>query len=242
MTYFEINREQQQSEWQYVERSLTLAIRFNESKIVGNIDGQEVINLRLTTEMPFRFALFLLGSGGANEPGKAEPIRPADDHAASRKLTTSETPSTRVDSPMTPQFSELVHPVISYALDLKDRLDNGEEPDLEAEQRQLIDRLRSDGEVRRLSDYTGDGHDLPRCPLRPDLLDRRAVHRLLVLVGALEGEDPRGRPLRDPGSGLEILGPGRDRPAQAQHAQALHPAGPRRPGDVLPLHRAGLPG
>ncbi len=58
---------------------------------------------------------------------------------------------------MNPQFSELVHPVISYALDLKERLDNGDEPDLETEQRQLIDRLRSDSEVRRLSDYTGDG-------------------------------------------------------------------------------------
>ena len=58
---------------------------------------------------------------------------------------------------MSPQFSELVHPVISYALDLKERLDNGDDPDLETEQRQLIDRLRSDGEVRRLSDYTGDG-------------------------------------------------------------------------------------
>jgi type VI secretion system protein ImpK len=58
---------------------------------------------------------------------------------------------------MTPQFSELVHPVITYAMDLKQRLDDGDDPDLEAEQRQLIDRLRSDGEVRRLSDYTGDG-------------------------------------------------------------------------------------
>ena len=71
LTYFEINREQQQNEWQYVERSLTLAIRFNESKIVGNIDGQEVINLRLTAEMPFRFALFLLGSGATNGSKKA---------------------------------------------------------------------------------------------------------------------------------------------------------------------------
>ncbi len=71
LTYFEINREQQQNEWQYVDRSLTLAIRFNENKVVGNIDGQEVINLRLTTEMPFRFALFLLGSGAANGPKKA---------------------------------------------------------------------------------------------------------------------------------------------------------------------------
>ena len=71
LTYFEINREQQQNEWQYVERSLTLAIRFNESKIVGNIDGQEVINLRLSSEMPFRFALFLLGTGAASGPKKA---------------------------------------------------------------------------------------------------------------------------------------------------------------------------
>jgi type VI secretion system protein ImpJ len=70
LTYFEINREQQQSEWQYVERSLTLAIRFNESKVVGNIDGQELINLRLTSEMPFRFALFLLGTGVASGPKK----------------------------------------------------------------------------------------------------------------------------------------------------------------------------
>ena len=81
---------------------------------------------------------------------------------------------------MNPQFSELVHPVITYALDLKERLDNGDEPDLEAEQRQLIDRLRSDGEVRRLDRLHGRRRDLPRRPLRPDLLDRRAVHRLLA--------------------------------------------------------------
>lgn len=58
---------------------------------------------------------------------------------------------------MNPQFSELVHPVISHALDLKERLDKGDEPVLETEWRKLIDRLRSDSEVRRLSDYTGDG-------------------------------------------------------------------------------------
>jgi len=58
---------------------------------------------------------------------------------------------------MTRQFSELVLPVFLYALNLKERLDNGEEPDLEAEQRQLIERLRSGSEVRRLTDYMGDG-------------------------------------------------------------------------------------
>lgn len=58
---------------------------------------------------------------------------------------------------MTPQFSDLVHPVISYALDLKDRLDQGESLDLETEQRQLIERLRADSGALRLADYVGDG-------------------------------------------------------------------------------------
>jgi type VI secretion system protein ImpK len=58
---------------------------------------------------------------------------------------------------MTPQFGELVHAVISYALELKDRLDHGQSPDLEVEQRKLIERLRTNGEVRHLSDYVGDG-------------------------------------------------------------------------------------
>jgi len=66
LTYFQINREQQQSEWQHVERSLTLAIRFNETKIVGNIDRQEIVNLRLATDMRFRFSLFLLGTGAGS--------------------------------------------------------------------------------------------------------------------------------------------------------------------------------
>ena len=71
LTYFQINREQQQAEWQHVERSLILAIRFNETKIVGNIDRQEVVNLRLATDMRFRFSLFLLGAGGGNPSPKA---------------------------------------------------------------------------------------------------------------------------------------------------------------------------
>jgi type VI secretion system protein ImpJ len=65
LTYFQINREQQQTEWQSVQQSKTLAIRFNETKIVGNIDRQEVVNLRLATDMRFRFSLFLLGAGAA---------------------------------------------------------------------------------------------------------------------------------------------------------------------------------
>ena len=223
-----------------MERSLTLAIRFNESKVVGNIDGQEVINLRLTTEMPFRFALFLLGyrCGERIQESVSRPGPRSPPMHAGRDLDELHEPRTSApDLPMTPQFSELVHPVISYALDLKERLDNGEEPDLEAEQRQLIERLRSDSEVRRLTDYMGDGSELPRRPLRPDLLDRRAVHRLLALGRRWKERILEVDPLRDPGPGVEVLGAGRDRPAPPQDAHGVRSPRARRPGDVLPLRR-----
>jgi type VI secretion system protein ImpK len=58
---------------------------------------------------------------------------------------------------MTSTFCELVHPVIASALDLKDRLDNKETPDLDAEHRRLLERLRATGDVRQQSDYAGDG-------------------------------------------------------------------------------------
>ena len=64
LTYFQISREQQQGDWQYAEKSLSLAIRFNEKLIVGSIDRQEVVTLRLTSEMPFRFTLFVLPTSG----------------------------------------------------------------------------------------------------------------------------------------------------------------------------------
>ena len=60
---------------------------------------------------------------------------------------------------MTPQFSNVVYSVLSYALDLKERLDNGTSPapDFEVEQRELLTRLRTEIESRRLPDYGGDG-------------------------------------------------------------------------------------
>jgi type VI secretion system protein ImpJ len=60
-TYFQINRGQQQSEWQSVERALALAVRFNENLVVGGIDGLETVTIRLPPEMPFRFRLYVLG-------------------------------------------------------------------------------------------------------------------------------------------------------------------------------------
>ena len=74
LTYFQIQRQEagdparraSAGEWPFVERSLSLAIRFNEKLIVGNIDRQEVVTLRQASEMPFRFTLFVLppGAGG----------------------------------------------------------------------------------------------------------------------------------------------------------------------------------
>jgi type VI protein secretion system component VasF len=42
-------------------------------------------------------------------------------------------------------------------LDVKDQLDQGETPDIEAEHRHLLALVRSEGEARRLTDYSGDG-------------------------------------------------------------------------------------
>jgi type VI secretion system protein ImpJ len=64
LTYFQINREMQQNEWQAVESSKTLAIRFKEDIIVGKIEDAHEVTLRLTSEMTFRFTLYVLVRGG----------------------------------------------------------------------------------------------------------------------------------------------------------------------------------
>jgi type VI secretion system protein ImpJ len=70
LVYFQINREQQPAEWQFVEKSKTLAIRFNEKMVVGNIDRQEVVTLHLASDMAFRFKLYVLGAADTyRKPG-----------------------------------------------------------------------------------------------------------------------------------------------------------------------------
>ncbi len=54
--YFQINRESSQEEWQNVQRSLTLAIRLNQNRIAGDIQGQQVLTVRTagqTTTLQF---------------------------------------------------------------------------------------------------------------------------------------------------------------------------------------------
>ncbi len=58
---------------------------------------------------------------------------------------------------MNKPFARIVYKVLSQSLDIKDRLDRGESPDIEAVRQQLIALIRSESEGRRLPDYIGDG-------------------------------------------------------------------------------------
>jgi type VI secretion system protein ImpK len=60
---------------------------------------------------------------------------------------------------MQEQIANLVYPVISYALRLKDRLERREEPDLDTEQASLKGLLLTDMEARRLVDFGGEASD-----------------------------------------------------------------------------------
>ena len=56
LVYLQVLRESQQEEWQNVQRSLTLAIRLNETRVAGNIQGQQVLTIRYggqTTTLQF---------------------------------------------------------------------------------------------------------------------------------------------------------------------------------------------
>jgi type VI secretion system protein ImpJ len=70
LTYFQVNRELQQNEWQSVESSRTLAIRFKEEILVGRMEGERQVTLRLGSDMTFRFTLYVLvrGESGGGRP------------------------------------------------------------------------------------------------------------------------------------------------------------------------------
>ena len=65
LVYLEVNRGSQQQEWQNVQKSLTLAVRLNQNRVVGNIQGQRTLTIKTgsrTTTM--RFTLFLVAREG----------------------------------------------------------------------------------------------------------------------------------------------------------------------------------
>jgi type VI secretion system protein ImpK len=58
---------------------------------------------------------------------------------------------------MNKPFGSVVYGILSAALDLRDRVERGDSPELESEQRKLEEMLRADGQVRSQLDYWGDG-------------------------------------------------------------------------------------
>jgi type VI secretion system protein ImpJ len=70
LIYFQVNRESQEAEWQNVGRSLALAVRLNETRIEGNIQGQEVLKLKTATGQPttLQFTLYVVRGAPAAAP------------------------------------------------------------------------------------------------------------------------------------------------------------------------------
>ncbi|HVS38398.1 MAG TPA: type VI secretion system baseplate subunit TssK [Gemmataceae bacterium] len=62
LIYFEVSRDAQ--EWQNVQKSLTLAIRLNEHRIAGNIEGQKILNIKTgpaaNQTTPMEFTLYVV--------------------------------------------------------------------------------------------------------------------------------------------------------------------------------------
>ncbi len=56
LIYFQVNRDSQPDEWKNVQKSLALAVRLNETKIEGNIQGEKILTVRTngkTTKLQF---------------------------------------------------------------------------------------------------------------------------------------------------------------------------------------------
>jgi type VI secretion system protein ImpJ len=64
LVYFQVSRESQPQEWQHVQRSLSLAIRLNQNRIVGTIQGQRVLTVRTGSKSTtMQFTLYLVPRG-----------------------------------------------------------------------------------------------------------------------------------------------------------------------------------
>jgi type VI secretion system protein ImpJ len=61
LIYFQVDRGSQQAEWQNVARSLTLALRLNERRLEGSIEGQRTLTARLRSNKTavLQFTLFV---------------------------------------------------------------------------------------------------------------------------------------------------------------------------------------
>ena len=62
LVYFQVDRASQREEWQNVQRALTLAIRLNANRILGNIQGQRVLTTKASNNQTtsLQFSLYVL--------------------------------------------------------------------------------------------------------------------------------------------------------------------------------------
>jgi type VI secretion system protein ImpK len=89
-------------------------------------------------------------------------------------------------NPMQERTANLVHPVVTYGLRLKERLAQGEKPDLSTEQTKLKGLLAGQGQARGVLDWAGDSLDpIPSAVHRPGESGRRGGDGFLGLRYAL---------------------------------------------------------
>jgi type VI secretion system protein ImpJ len=70
--YFQVDRDSQAAEWQHVRKSLTLAIRLNEQRILGSIQGEQTLTIRHGGQTAtLRFTLYL--ARASSQPTAAGP-------------------------------------------------------------------------------------------------------------------------------------------------------------------------
>jgi type VI secretion system protein ImpK len=88
---------------------------------------------------------------------------------------------------MREEIANLVYPVLSHGMSLKERLEFGHEPDLDREQAELKRLLGTEVDARRWSDYGGDyGPDnVPAGAARGDDAERRGADHFLGIRYAL---------------------------------------------------------
>jgi type VI secretion system protein ImpJ len=69
LTYFQVDRLSQPTEWDQVRRELSLAIRLNENRIAGKVDGQRKLTIRTSNQLlTLEFTLFVVPQKGAAPP------------------------------------------------------------------------------------------------------------------------------------------------------------------------------
>jgi type VI secretion system protein ImpJ len=65
LTYFRVNREASQEEWQNVQRTLSMAIRLNEHRVVGDIQGKQALTVKVGggQTATLQFTLYVVPQG-----------------------------------------------------------------------------------------------------------------------------------------------------------------------------------